>query len=82
MQGMFIIAKPMPYILYRHFIHLSLSRVGMNMSNSLSIPRLSMCSAVNDVDGDIVRCRWAESTQEECGGVCQAFPAELDQVCR
>ena len=33
-----------------------------------------------DADGDVVRCRWAESAQGECGGVCQAFPAKLDQV--
>ena len=26
-----------------------------------------------DVDGDDVRCRWAESSQGECGGVCSAF---------
>ena len=37
-------------------------------------------SAVSDADGDIVRCRWAESAQGECGGVCQAIPAVLDQV--
>ena len=35
---------------------------------------------VSDIDGDIVRCRWAESAQNECYGVCQAFPATLDQV--
>lgn len=37
-------------------------------------------SAVSDVDGDFVRCRWANSTQEECADVCRAFPADLDQV--
>ena len=37
-------------------------------------------SSVSDADGDIVRCRWAESAQGECGGVCQVFPAALDQV--
>ena len=42
---------------------------------------LYLCSAVSDADGDIVRCRWAESAQGECAGVCQAFPATLDQVC-
>ena len=36
---------------------------------------------VHDADGEIVRCRWAESAQRECGGVCQVFPAVLDQVC-
>ena len=39
------------------------------------------CSTVSDADGDIVKCRWAESAQGECGGVCQTFPAQLDQVC-
>ena len=39
-----------------------------------------MCRAVSDVDGDVVRCRWAESAQGECDDVCQAFPATLDQV--
>ena len=39
-----------------------------------------MCCAVSDVDGDVVRCRWAESAQGECGGVCRLFPATLDQV--
>ena len=36
--------------------------------------------AVYDADGDVVRCRWAESTQKECGAVCQNFPATLHQV--
>ena len=39
-----------------------------------------LSSAVSDADGDVVRCRWAESAQGECGGVCKAFPATLDQV--
>ena len=39
-----------------------------------------VCSAVSDADGDIVRCRWAESALSECSGVCQVFPATLDQV--
>lgn len=35
--------------------------------------------AVNDPDGDIIRCRWAEG--RECGGICNQFPgAELDPV--
>ncbi|XP_052774126.1 uncharacterized protein LOC128212825 isoform X1 [Mya arenaria] len=35
---------------------------------------------VGDIDGDIVRCRWAD-TPEECGGVCNGLPnAELDNV--
>jgi len=28
---------------------------------------------VADVDGDDVRCRWAESSLGECAGVCRAF---------
>ena len=39
-----------------------------------------MCSAASDADGDIVRCRWASSTLRECGGVCDALPATLDEV--
>ena len=36
--------------------------------------------AVEDPDGDIVRCRWAVG-EAECSGVCNAFPnATLDQV--
>ena len=35
---------------------------------------------MSDADGDVVRCRWAESAQGECGGVCQTFPATLDEV--
>ncbi|XP_052774203.1 uncharacterized protein LOC128212867 isoform X2 [Mya arenaria] len=35
---------------------------------------------VGDIDGDIVRCRWAD-TSEECGEVCHGLPnAELDNV--
>ena len=26
-----------------------------------------------DVDGDDVRCRWAESSRGECAGVCRVF---------
>ena len=48
------------------------------VSNALDLCYMS--SAVSDVDGDVVRCRWAESAQGECGDVCQAFPAVLDQV--
>lgn len=29
--------------------------------------------AVNDPDGDVVRCRWGRSSSE-CGGVCNEFP--------
>ena len=39
-----------------------------------------MSSAVSDADGDTVRCRWSESNQGECAGVCQLFPATLDRV--
>ena len=42
--------------------------------------KLATFSAVSDADGDIVRCRWAESSQNECSDVCQVFPATLDQV--
>lgn len=34
--------------------------------------------SVQDIDGDDVRCRWAVGN--ECGSVCQAFPAILDMV--
>ncbi len=37
---------------------------------------------MEDADGDTVRCRWAESAQGECAGVCMAFPATLDEVGR
>ena len=33
---------------------------------------------MQDVDGDDVRCRWAVGN--ECGGVCQTFPAALNMV--
>ena len=39
-----------------------------------------MSSAVSDADGDVVRCRWAESAQNECAAVCQVFPATLNRV--
>ena len=29
---------------------------------------------MHDPDGDIVRCRWADSVRSECGGVCNALP--------
>ena len=48
---------------------------------SYSHVKLATFSAVSDADGDTVRCRWAESAQGECDGVCQVFPeATLDQV--
>ena len=37
-------------------------------------------SAVSDADGDIVRCRWAKSDQNECACVCKGFQADLDMV--
>ena len=37
-------------------------------------------SAVSDADGDVVRCRWADSSLSECAGVCQTFPATLYEV--
>jgi hypothetical protein len=37
---------------------------------------------VQDADRDTIRCRWAEVTEGECSGVCDAFPdAVLDVVC-
>ena len=37
---------------------------------------------VADVDGDDVRCRWAESSLGECAGVCRTFTgATLVGVC-
>ncbi|KAL3881709.1 hypothetical protein ACJMK2_028110 [Sinanodonta woodiana] len=36
---------------------------------------------VSDPDGDEVRCRWAESSQQECDSICNAFVgAVLDQT--
>lgn len=35
---------------------------------------------VEDVDGDDIRCRWAESNLGECSSVCQVFPATLNEV--
>ena len=32
---------------------------------------------MEDIDGDDVRCRWAESAKGECGGVCRAINATL-----
>ena len=32
---------------------------------------------VEDSDGDVVRCRWAESRLSECGGVCHALPGAM-----
>ena len=32
---------------------------------------------VEDSDGDVVRCRWAESSLGECGGVCRALPGAV-----
>lgn len=34
---------------------------------------LNFTYIVADVDGDDVRCRWAESSQGECAGVCRTF---------
>ena len=50
-------------------------------SFSLSL-NLNFIYIVADVDGDDVRCRWAESSQGECAGVCSAFTgATLTEVC-
>ena len=35
---------------------------------------------VEDADGDSVRCRWADSMLNECGGVCSTFPANLNEI--
>ncbi len=35
---------------------------------------------VEDADGDTIRCRWANTQLGECAGVCQAFPAILNEV--
>ena len=35
---------------------------------------------MSDADGDVVRCRWAESALEECGEVCKNIPVTLDEV--
>ena len=36
---------------------------------------------VTDEDGDDIRCRWAEYSRLECGGICRAFLGEtLDEV--
>jgi len=32
---------------------------------------------VDDAEGDVVRCRWADSSHGECGGVCQALPGAV-----
>ena len=37
---------------------------------------------MEDANGDIIRCRWAESLRGECGGTCLTFPgATLSDVC-
>ena len=30
-------------------------------------------SKVFDPDDDVIRCRWAVASKDECGGICQAF---------
>ena len=48
----------------------------MTLGNSFIISIL-----VGDPDGDIVRCRWANGSLGECGGVCNGFPnAMLNMV--
>ena len=47
---------------------------------SLKSAFVELSFAVSDADGDVVRCRWANSSLSECASVCQAFPATLDQV--
>ena len=41
--------------------------------------RYNIIQTVEDADGDHVRCRWAESSLNECGGVCRGFPANLNE---
>ena len=36
---------------------------------------LILSTSVYDADGDDVRCRWAENN--ECGGICRRFPANI-----
>ena len=37
--------------------------------------------AVQDADGDVIRCRFANSSQRECADICDGFPnAILDEV--
>ena len=54
-----------------NLLRLAVSIIDINLHYKLS---------VSDVDGDVVRCRWAESSDSECSGVCQTFPATLDEV--
>ena len=36
--------------------------------------------SVSDVDGDVIRCRWAQGN-DECASVCDGIPnADLNQV--
>ncbi|KAK7073310.1 hypothetical protein SK128_022152 [Halocaridina rubra] len=44
-------------------------RLQLGCNHTIAIP-------VSDPDGDIVRCRWAE-TRQECDGVCDAFPSAV-----
>ena len=52
------------------------------MHTSLLTPGdILLSRVVEDTDGDVVRCRWANSSLNECGGVCNAFPfGTLDEV--
>ena len=43
----------------------------------ISVHDISSFISVADVDGDDVRCRWAEQSRGECGGVCRAINATL-----
>ena len=41
----------------------------------------SVLVAVQDADGDTIRCRYANSLQNECADICNGFPnAVLDEV--
>ena len=80
-----IIAGPSKPYLLRTYSFFSVNEVYTLMVHTfMYVCLISYClcasSAVSDADGDIVRCRWAESALRECAGVCQVFPATLDQV--
>ena len=56
-----------------------IKKLRINLANTRCIIVASYLLIVEDADGDHVRCRWAESSRSECGGVCRAFPASLDE---
>ena len=56
------------------FSHFSQSSINTKCSHFILY---CLFISVVDADGDDVRCRWAEQSQRECGGVCQAINATL-----